>query len=386
MVHTALDSFDKRVLPFLDGKNTSVVCHSSSIDSHYNHIIDILHHHPSVNLKSVFGPQHGLFGQTQDNMIEWEGYTHPEYRVPVYSLYGKHRRPTNDMLEDTGVLIIDLQDVGCRPYTYAWTMKNCMAACADLNISVLVIDRPNPLGGIKRDGNILKKPYYTFVGGAEIPLCHGMTIGEIAEWINDREEINCDLEVLRMDGWQRTMTWNDTGLPWVLPSPNMPSVSTAFVYPGMVMVEALNISEGRGTTLPFELFGAPFLKTDDIIKELEKLDMPGCTFRKHNFIPTFHKFSGEYCEGMQIHVTDFKNFEPVFTAASVFNIIYRMGDLSFNDPPYEYEENLLPFDILSGDSSLSEAIKSGHGISEVKEIWQSEILSFEKEFEAYKLY
>ncbi len=368
-------------------KKTGVVCHAPSISRRFEHIIDMVHHAASFELAAIFGPQHGLFGQTQDNMIEWEGYIHPRYRVPVYSLYGKTRKPTEEMLEKSEIMLIDLQDVGARPYTYVWTLKQCMEACARKNIPVMVIDRPNPIGGIKRDGALLKREFYTFVGGAEIPLCHGMTMGEMAQWINSKEDINCELTVIKMKGWQRAMTWHDTGLPWVLPSPNMPSVNTAMVYPGMVLIEALNISEGRGTTLPFELCGAPFLDIDKIITELDKMKIPGCAFRLHNFIPTFHKLSGEYCRGMQIHITDYDVYEPVYTAACIFKKINDIsGELQFNDPPYEYEEVLMPFDILSGDSNLRKAISGNGSLNHERERWRYEIKEFNREFEEISLY
>ncbi|MEA1887561.1 MAG: DUF1343 domain-containing protein [Bacteroidota bacterium] len=387
MVTTGLDNFDTNVLPIIRNKKTGIVCHASSISRKFDHIIDIVYHSAPVKLAAIFGPQHGLFGQTQDNMIEWEGYIHPGYKVPVYSLYGKTRKPTEEMLDKIEILLVDLQDVGARPYTYVWTLKHCMEACAERDIPVVVIDRPNPLGGIKRDGALLKREFYTFVGGAEIPLCHGMTMGEMAQWINEKEGINCRLTFIKMEGWHRAMTWCDTGLPWVLPSPNMPSVNTAMVYPGMVLVEALNISEGRGTTLPFELCGAPFLDINKIITELDKMKIPGCTFRPHNFIPTFHKFEGEDCQGMQIHITDYSVYEPVYTAACIFKKINDIsGNLHFNDPPYEYEEVLIPFDILSGDSNLRKAISGNGSLNHERERWRYEIKEFNREFEEFSLY
>ncbi len=387
MVTTGLDNFNRLVLPLIRNKKTGVLCHASSTNREFKHIIDLVYHSESSVLEAIFGPQHGLFGQTQDNMIEWEGYTHHSYRVPVFSLYGKTRKPTSEMLANTEILIVDLQDVGTRPYTYVWTLKHCMEACAVKDIPVIVIDRPNPLGGTKRDGALLKKEFYTFVGGAEIPLCHGMTIGEIALFMNEKEDINCSLTIIKMEGWQRAMTWSDTGLPWILPSPNMPSINTAIVYPGMVLVEAMNISEGRGTTLPFELCGAPFLEINKIIAELNKMKIPGCAFRPHNFIPTFHKFAGEYCNGMQIHVTDNELYEPVYTAACIFKKINKIsGSLEFKNPPYEYEDELMPFDILSGDSLLRKAISDEGSLNHERERWKDEISNFNKEFEEYSLY
>ena len=387
MVTTGLDNYHRQLHPLLKNKKVAVLCHASSISSEYTHITDLVFGSESTMLSAIFGPQHGLFGQTQDNMIEWEGYQDPKYGVPVYSLYGNTRKPTDSMLADSEVFLVDMQDIGARPYTYVWTLKNCMEACAVNGIPVIVIDRPNPLGGIKRDGAVLERHFYTFVGGASIPLCHGMTIGELAIWINDKEDINCRLNVIKMTGWEREMTWEHTGLPWVLPSPNMPSVNTAKVYPGMVLTEALNISEGRGTTLPFELSGAPFLDINLIINELKNMKVPGCVFREHNFIPAFHKFQDEYCRGLQIHITDYSLYEPVYTAACIFRKINDIsGKLEFNDPPYEYEELNLPFDILAGDSRLRNAITDNGLLNQERERWRSDINIFNKEVEEYLLY
>jgi len=387
MVRTGLDNYEKELRPLLSNKKAGILCHSSGINADYEHITDIIHNSLPNQLSAIFGPQHGLFGQTQDNMIEWEGYTHPVFKVPVYSLYGKTRKPSGAMLAGTDIFIIDLQDVGTRPYTYAWTLKHCLEACKDNNIPVIVIDRPNPLGGIKRDGPVLKREFFTFVGGAEIPLCHGMTMGEIALWINERENINCRLEIIKMQGWQREMVWTDTGLPWVLPSPNMPTLNTAKVYPGMVLIEALNISEGRGTTLPFELCGAPFPEMGNAVAELNRMNLPGAVFRKHNFIPVFHKYAGEYCQGMQLHVTDFNLFEPVYTAACIFKVIADItGKLSFKAPPYEYEDKLMPFDILSGDTGLRNCLENEGSPEDEKERWKHEINEFNNNFNDYSLY
>jgi len=387
MVKTALDNHERHIRPLIRNKKVGILCHASSINSEFIHIIDIIFHSGYSELKAIFGPQHGLFGQTQDNMIEWDGYMHPDYEVPVYSLYGKTRKPNREMFANIEILIVDLQDVGSRPYTYVWTLKNCMEACEENNIPLIVIDRSNPLGGIKRDGPLLKKEFYTFVGGAEIPLCHGLTIGEIALFMNEKENINCDLNILKMEGWKRNMKWSETGLPWILPSPNMPSINTAMVYPGMVLVEALNISEGRGTTMPFELCGAPFLDIGNVINELNKMKIPGCVFREHNYIPTFHKFTGEYCNGMQIHITNFELYEPVYTAACIFKKIHDLsGRLEFIDPPYEYEDHLMPFDILSGDNLLRKAISEQGSLNHERERWQDEKSKFNKECKEFILY
>jgi uncharacterized protein YbbC (DUF1343 family) len=293
------------------------------------------------------------------------------------------------MLNGIDVLLIDLQDVGARLYTYIWTVKLCMEACAEADIPVWILDRPNPIGRLPFDGPVLKKEYYTFVGGASIPLCHRMTIGEMALWIKEKYYRGCDLNVVTMRNWRRSLLFSDTGLPWVLPSPNIPTVQTALVYPGTVLIEALNLSEGRGTTIPFELFGAPFIDSEKLKKNLGNRQIEGCVFRTHDFIPTFHKFSGELCYGLQIHITDIDRFKPVCTALEIFDAIIETtlpDALKFKMPPYEYEYKLMPFDILSGDSGMRECLIPRKNIRVEKERWGYEIEEFRKEFQKLAIY
>ena len=388
-VKTGLDTISEKMHPKLKGKKTGLLFHAPSIDSSFAHITSIFTEEHGCRQGALFGPQHGIYGQTQDNMIEWEGSVHKEFRVPVYSLYGEHRKPTPDMLNGLEAFVVDLQDVGARLYTYIWTVKLCMEACADAGIPVFVLDRPNPIGGMQADGPVLKEKYFTFVGGASIPMCHRMTIGEMAVWIRDRYIPRCDLTVIMMEGWRRKMLYRETGLPWVLPSPNMPTPETAIVYPGTVLAEALNISEGRGTVIPFELIGAPFINTDKLIADLNTRRLPGCIFRAHDYIPTFNKFRNTTCHGVQIHVTDIAVYRPVLTALHLFDSMIRTspaGSVSFNPPPYEYEYSLMPFDILSGDSRMREVLTSGLSLQEEKERWDEEIREFTREFGEIALY
>ena len=389
MVTTGLSSFLSNFPTSLKGKRVGILCHASSIAADFRHVIDILHDLKECRLSAVFGPQHGLHGQTQDNMIEWQSERHPVYDIPLFSLYGEHRKPVPGMLEEIDALIIDLQDVGTRIYTYIWTVKLCIEACAEAGIPVWVLDRPNPVSRLPFDGPVLKKEFFTFVGGASIPLCHRMTTGEMAMWIREKYHPSCDLNVVRMENWRRSSLYSDTGLPWVLPSPNMPTLQTAIVYPGMVLIEALNLSEGRGSTLPFELFGAPFINADKLKNNLAKRNIKGCAFRNHDYIPTFHKFSGELCHGLQIHVTDISVFRPVETAVEIFDAIIETsapGSLRFNLPPYEYEDKLMPFDILSGDSGIRETLINRRDIRYEKERWAGEIEAFRSEFRRFSLY
>ncbi len=388
MVLTGLEIINKEFPAQLKGKRIGVLCHAPSVTKDFDHIIDILFNNSNCRLSAIFGPQHGIFGQTQDNMIEWEGDIHPVFKVPVFSLYGKNRKPTPGMLREIDVLLIDLQDIGARLYTYIWTVKLCMEACSEAGIPVWILDRPNPVGKLPFDGPVLKKEYFTFVGGASIPLCHRMTIGEMALWLRVNYYPQCELNIVWMQGWHRHSIYSETGLPWVLPSPNMPTLQTALVYPGTVLIEALNISEGRGTTIPFELFGAPFLNAEKLKENLDRRKIPGCAFRIHHFIPTFNKYCGEPCNGIQIHVTDPAGYYPVATALDIFDAILETspGEMKFNQPPYEYELRLMPFDILSGDSIMRSSLMSRTPVKREKERWMSEIEVFRKEFRGISAY
>lgn len=389
MVITGLESLLNKFPSELKGKNIGILCHASSISGNYQHISEIFYKRNDCKLVALFGPQHGIHGQTQDNMIEWQSQKHPIFDIPLYSLYGTQRKPTPEMLKGIDILLIDLQDVGARLYTYIWTVKLCMEACSEVGIPVWVLDRPNPVASLPFDGPVLKKEFFTFVGGASIPLCHRMTIGEMALWIKENYYPDCILKVEWMKNWKRHSLFSDTGLPWVLPSPNIPTLQTALVYPGTVLIEALNLSEGRGTTIPFELFGAPFINSEKLKKNLDDRHIQGCVFRPHDFIPTFHKYAGELCYGMQIHITDIKIFKPVCTAIEIFDAIIetsKQDSLKFKMPPYEYEYTLMPFDILSGDSAMRETLISRNNIQTEKERWETEITEFRKEFKKVAYY
>lgn len=389
MVKTGLDQVRSELPAGLKGKKVGILCHAPSIAADYTHIGDIFYKRKDCHLTSIFGPQHGIYGQTQDNMIEWQSNLHPLYRIPLHSLYGEHRKPTAGMLSDLDALVIDLQDVGARLYTYVWTVKLCMEACAEAGIPVWILDRPNPIGRVPFDGPVLKEEYFSFVGGASIPLCHRMTIGEMSLWIKEKYFRNCDLSVVWMKDWHRNSLFNETDLPWVLPSPNMPTQQTAVVYPGTVLIEALNISEGRGTTIPFELFGAPFIDPEKLKRNLDARNLPGCIFRIHSFIPTFNKYSGMVCNGLQIHVTNPSLYYPVAVAYEIFEAILETtppDSLSFNQPPYEYEYKLSPFDILSGDSNMRFSLISRVPASIERERWRSEISEFIDEFRQFSAY
>ncbi len=310
------------------------------------------HNGDLFHLGAFFGPQHGFLGQTQDNMVEWKSYEHPRLQIPVYSLYGEHREPTPEMLEGLDVLVVDLQDIGSRYYTFIWTLYLCMRACERCGTTAVVLDRPNPINGVTTEGPTLNPNYKSFVGMHPLPIRHGHTIGELAQQFRDEAFPNCELSVLPVKNWDRAMWFDQTGLPWVMPSPNIPTLDTATVYPGMCLLEGTNISEGRGTTRPFEIFGAPFIDAEKLSGELNALKLPGVFFRENYFQPAFHKFVGELCGGAQLHVIDRETFQPFATGVQIIKRIRKIYHEQFQwkRPPYEYEWKRLPIEILIGGS------------------------------------
>jgi len=363
--------------------------HPASLSSGFRHASDIFAATGRFRLSALFGPQHGIRGETQDNMIEWEGFRDRRKRLPVYSLYGKTRKPTGKMLREIDVLAIDLQDIGSRYYTFIWTMALCMEACEKHGKTVVVLDRPNPIGGQLLEGPVLRREYSSFVGLHPLPVRHGMTMGEIAFYLRDSFYGSLDLQVIRMKNWSRELWFEETCLPWVLPSPNMPAVETAMVYPGMCLLEGTNVSEGRGTTKPFEIFGAPFVNPADFVNLLASYNLPGLIFRPLSFVPTFQKHAGKVCGGAQIHVTDRQRFKPFKTAVAVikaFHELYPRG-FAWKNPPYEYEDVLLPIDILAGTDLLRKDIEKGASLKSMEAWWKSELEQFRKNVRpSYLLY
>jgi uncharacterized protein YbbC (DUF1343 family) len=369
-------------ISFPNDARVAVLCHQASIHPDFKHILDIVA--PAV----IFGPQHGLTGHTQDNMIEWEGAFSEKYQANVYSLYGENRKPTAESLRGITHFLIDLQDVGTRVYTFIWTMLLCMERCAELGIPVFIIDRPNPIGGVKVEGTLLGEEWKSFVGGHAIPLRHGLTIGELALLFKRDLLPSLDLQVLPMQQWNREMHFYDTKLPWCMPSPNMPSPGTALVYPGMVLFEGTNVSEGRGTTRPFEIFGASWVNADMLSSELNGMDLPGVFFRPIEFQPTFHKFSGEICGGCFIHVADRMFFEPVLTGIAILQSFLRLypEHFAYKDPPYEYEHERLPIDLLLGSTPIRKALEQQVSIDEIRDQMQGESDQFRRDTEEILLY
>ena len=337
----------------LRGLRTGALLHAASVDSALRPTLSALEDLDAagaIKLAALFGPQHGFETTTQDNMIEWSGYLHPRLGLPVHSLYGEHREPTDEMLEGLQVLFIDLVDIGARYYTFIWTMLLCLQAATRHGITVVVADRPNPINGLTVEGRPQQPDHLSFVGLHPLPIRHGRTIGELALQFQKECAHEADLVVLPLEGWNRAGYHDDTGLPWVMPSPNMPTPDTAVVYPGMCLLEATNISEGRGTTRPFELFGAPWIDGPRLTGTLNDLRLPGAHFREAAFEPVFQKHAGEICRGAQLHVTDRPSFQPVRTALQILHLVRDMypNDFAWNQPPYEYEHEKLPIEILCG--------------------------------------
>lgn len=382
VIKTGLDRLKAKNFSPLQGKRVGLLCNQASIDHRFRHVIDIFreaHQQGQLQLTALFGPQHGIWGHTQDNMIEWEGgYREKKSGVVVFSLYGEHRKPTPEMLKFIDVLVIDLQDVGARYYTFIWTVALCMDACREAGVEVIVLDRPNPIGGLQVEGPLVDENFRSFVGWHSIPVRHGLTIGEIAKYLQDQFYPDCPLQVVEMKGWNREMYFGETGLPWAIPSPNMPLVETAVVYPGMCLLEATNISEGRGTTRPFEIFGAPWMDGWQMSEHLNSLKMSGVYFRPFQFQPTFNKYQDQLCEGCFIHITDRRKFKPFLMGISIISQIVKIYPQHFQwkPPPYEYEFEKLPFDILVGNSWLRKMIEQHKALSEMQERWEEESSEF----------
>lgn len=377
---TGLDLFEKGWPKDLRGARVGLVVHPAAVDRKLRHGVSLCIKSKNFKLTTLFGPQHGIMGQTQDNMIEWEGFRDSATGLPVYSLYGKTRSPVPGTLENVDVLIIDLQDVGSRYYTFIWTLELCMPACLEAGKPVVVLDRPNPIGGHIIEGPVLNPEFSSFVGLRPLPVRHGMTIGEIGEYLTDTFYPRLDYRVIPIQGWRRNMWFDKTGLPWVQPSPNMPTLDTALVYPGTCLLEGTNISEGRGTTRPFEIFGAPFVHAETIVNVLKGFKLPGVVFRPLSFQPTFQKHANKLCGGAQIHVTDRERFKPFKTGVAILKAIHNTypHDFAWKQPPYEYEEIKLPIDILAGTNRLREDIESSVDLDAIEKWWKEEMKTFEK--------
>ncbi len=378
MTKLGVDLFQKEWPSEFEGVRVALLIHSASYLGNLKSTLDAFLGFEKVSVKSVFAPQHGLFGETQDNMIEWEGYRDLRTGIPVYSLYGKARKPPLEVLLEVDGVVVDLQDVGSRYYTYIWSLYLTMEAAMECGKFIVVLDRPNPISGSLVEGPVLKEEFASFVGLKPLPVRHGMTIGEIASYFKHKYLSDLELRVIKMEGWSRRHFWQDTGLDWVNPSPNMPSEKTAILYPGMCLLEATNISEGRGTTRPFEIFGAPFIEPFSLADYLSTLGLDGTTFRPLYFIPTFNKFAGEKCGGVQIHILSKEKVKPFKIGVAVIKAMMELYPQEFRwkQPPYEYEYVKLPFDILVGTDELRLKLERREKLDEMEAWWQAQSESF----------
>jgi uncharacterized protein YbbC (DUF1343 family) len=370
------------------GARVGVVANHASIDVRYRHAVDRLAAAEDITLGAIFGPQHGFRSDVQDNMVETAHGQDASRRVPVYSLYSETREPTAAMLNGLDALVIDLQDIGARIYTYIYTMANCLRACKRQGVHVIVCDRPNPIGGEDVEGALLRGGFESFVGQFPIPMRHGMTIGELARLFNEHCGIGASLEVVKMEGWTRRAYWDATGLPWVMPSPNIPTLDSAIVYPGTVLLEGTMLSEGRGTTRPFELVGAPWIDAERFASAMNALALPGLVCRPAVFEPTFQKHAGQPCGGCQLHVLDRAAFRPVLTGVALIDMFRRFdaAEFAWRRPPYEYEHVKMPFDILSGSDDLRRQLETDTPLAEIADGWREDEKAFEKLRTAYLLY
>jgi len=372
----------------LKGARVGLICNQASVDHGFQHVADLFFQHPKIQLTALFGPQHGIRGDLQDNMIETDHAVDRKTSLPVHSLYSETREPTEAMLRDVDVMVFDMQDVGCRIYTFVYTMANCMKAAKKFGKRVIVCDRPNPINGSSVAGNVLEPEFASFVGLFPMPTRHGMTPAELAQFFNKHFNINCELEVVKMDGWRRELWHDETDAPWVLPSPNMPTIEAATVFPGTVHFEGTQMSEGRGTTKPFELIGAPYIDPDAYADNLNGLGLEGVYFRASVFQPTFQKHAGVSCGGVQIHVLDRDTFEPVSSGVAMVKTAYDMypDQFRWKEPPYEYVYDKNPFDVISGTDKTRLAFEQGIELKEILNSWKKPFAEFSETRKGYLLY
>ena len=383
-----LSKLRDELLNELSNAKVAVLCNQASVDENLTNVVDILAGSRAKLIK-IFAPEHGFFGAAQDR-IAIKNSTHPKYGIPIISMYGDTAdslMPKKEKLVGLDIVIIDLQDVGARYYTFVWSAALMMKQAAQVGVEIWVLDRPNPISGIV-EGPVQEDSYLSFVGLYPLPIRHGMTIGEILSYIAREYIPQAKLEVILLDGWKRDMWFDDTELSWVPPSPNMPSLSTAIVYPGMCLLEGTNISEGRGTTRPFEVFGAPWIKSFELCEKLNELKLPGVKFLPWRFTPMFSKYAGQTCDGAMMFVTDRKVFRPVLTAIAIIKTIHELypEKFKFINPPYEFETEKLPFDILCGTPEIRRMIEGGSKIDEIKDFIDRNIREYQAKLQKYLLY
>ncbi|MBW1974588.1 MAG: DUF1343 domain-containing protein [Deltaproteobacteria bacterium] len=372
---------------WLFSSRLGLLCHYASVTSNLKPLPEELVK-IGANLKCLFSPQHGFFPEKQANMIESDHQLHPRLQIPIYSLYGPMKSPPPEVLEGLDFVLVDLQDVGARVYTYTSTMGLTLEACARSGISVVILDRPNPLGCSQVEGNVVEDRFRSFVGRYRIPMRHGLTMGEYARWIVKEKELDIDLRIITVERWRASQIFPETRLPWVLPSPNMPSFETAIVYPGMVCLEGTNLSEGRGTTLPFQIFGAPFIDPYRLEKVMKKMEQYGVVIRPIFFEPVADKWKGQRCGGFQIHVIDPQKIKPYTLGLMVLQAIIQEYPHQFEwlPPPYEYEYEKLPIDIILGSQRIRNLVEKLAPLEEIEQSWQKDLAQYMELREDCRLY
>ncbi|MBU0986175.1 MAG: DUF1343 domain-containing protein [Proteobacteria bacterium] len=387
-VQTGLEKLIETAPKWLAMHRFGLLCNPASVDRQFRHARTLIDHKFPDRLRALFSPQHGFFAEKQDNMIESDDLVDPVLKIPVFSLYGQTRIPDTRMFDLIDLLIIDLQDVGTRVYTFIYTMSYCLEAAKKMGKKVLVLDRPNPVNGLLTEGNRLSSECASFVGRYPLPMRHGLTIGELALLFNTEYAIGCDLEIISMNGWNRAMYFQDTGLPWIAPSPNLPTPVSAMVYPGQVLWEGTNVSEGRGTTQPFEFFGAPFIDIKKVLSFLGGHSVPGGVLRPAVFEPTANKWKNRPCYGFQIHITDPFQFKPYATTLKLIQAIcsHHRERFEWKPPPYEYEFDRQPIDLIIGDKKIRQRLENLESVDAIEKSWQNDLVEFTEMSRKYHLY
>ncbi|MFH1595304.1 MAG: DUF1343 domain-containing protein [Pseudomonadota bacterium] len=387
-VVTGLEVFLAEPPAWVQGARLGFLNHIPSVGPDFTSARELIARRFPGQLQVLFSPQHGLLGEKQDNMIASADFIDPLLKLPVVSLYGPRLAPPPESLAAVDVILADLADVGTRVYTFAATLAKVMEVAGPLGKKVAVLDRPNPISGAAVEGNLLRPQWASFVGPYPLPMRHGFSLGELARYYRVTQDLECDLEVVPARGWRRGQYFDDTGLPWVLPSPNLPTLDSALVYPGQVLLEGTNLSEGRGTTRPFELCGAPFLELDRLRPVLKEHPLPGVVLREACFEPTFHKWAGELCRGYQLHVTDRRTFKPYYTTLTLLSVLRQLypQEFAWRRPPYEYELERLPIDLLTGDDCIRRGLDRGLTAAELEAAWQEDLARFCEVRQEFLLY
>ncbi len=387
-MQTGLDRLLRSHRKLLQKKRVALLAHPASVDHQLRHVLEILREEASAELVALFGPEHGIHGQAQD----MESVGSSTYQgLPVYSLYGKDEaslKPSRQSLEGVEVLVCDLQDVGSRYYTFIYTIAFCMEVAKETGTHVVVLDRPNPVNGHQVEGNLVAPGFRSFVGWFPLAVRHGMTVGELAQLFQNEQGLKCELTIVPMKGWHRRRYQDELDTPWVLPSPNMPTVDTAVVYPGMCLIEGTELSEGRGTTRPFEIFGAPFIDPEALAKRLREFRLPGVRFRPLYFKPGFQKWAGQVCGGVQLHVTRRRAFQALLTGVAALRAVHDLypKEFQYRHRAYEFVDKIPAIDLLAGNARLREQIEAGVSLREIEGSWEEERSRFLEMRKKYLLY